>query len=226
MQNLRTSKGNSIWGGAGNDTLVGSNTNSGDVFRYTAGNDVIIGFDGNDKFDIDGTLQDSIKSGKTGRTKLTFKIDKENSVVFRTNDATDVPDRISLNGAGGGYLTKDGVANSLSSGNGTDGKYTLKLFSNAKGTIDLTDTTIYGSTTITSVNAEAATKQSLTLVAKSVAGGADYNFAANKKRDTFVYDAGAVSITGFESGKDRHRCNFAQRCRKWRRCLAERCAGQ
>lgn len=195
------SKANTLYGGEGNDTLVG-NAKAGDIFQYTAGNDVIVDFNNSDKFSIAEDLQGSIKSGKAGRNNLTFKIDKDNSIVFRA-DEEDVQTGISLDGAGGGLLTANGVVNGITSGD-DNGKYSLKLFSGAKGTIDLTDTNIYGNLKITSINASAVEKQGLTIVAKSVEGSAYYDFfPTNKKRDTFEYNGGAVSITGFESGKDR-----------------------
>ena len=194
------SKANSINGGAGNDTLVG-NAASLDVFYYTSGKDVIVDFDNKDNFSIGGSYStDNITKAKASRNALTFTINDTNSIAFRAGENAEVPERISLSGAGGGFLTADGVVSSISSS--TSGEYSLKLFSNANGTINLSDT-LYNDTKITSLNAESASN-GLTVVAKSVAGTAYYNFNSdNKKRDTFQYDSGKVSITGFESGKDR-----------------------
>ena len=58
-----------------------------------------------------------------------------------------------------------------------------------------------GANAITSINAAAVT-QSVTLVAGSLSSASNYILPVNKKRDRFEYAGGAVSISGYESGKD------------------------
>ncbi|MBR0061640.1 MAG: hypothetical protein IJP68_09200, partial [Selenomonadaceae bacterium] len=171
--------GGSLFGGSGNDTLVGGDKE--DIFRYTAGKDVIVGFDGTgDSLTIDDT---AIAKARESSRRLTFTMtDKNNTLVFRSDDS--IPAQISL--TGGGYLTTDGVVKGNS----------LKLFSSAKGRID------YG-TGVTSINASAVDKQSVTLVGGASGGTFIFATNGNKKRDGFEYGGGSATITNYESGKDR-----------------------
>ena len=182
---------NSLAGGKGNDTFTGGDDDDtlvggegADIFRYTTGKDVVQNFDASDKLLINADAITETKAG--GNRKLTFTIDKNNSLTFKADDS--IPASILLES--GGYLTKDGVV----------GENSLTLFTSARGTIDLTDE-LYSGANISLVSAEKVAKQSVTLVGSSIGGA--FSFAANKKRDVFEYNGGAVSISGYESGKDR-----------------------
>lgn len=188
-----------ISGSKNNDYLSGGN--AADIFVYTGGKDTVANYQYNAV--VNGTITDSlsadnfvdnIATGKVSGTKLIFTgSDNKNVLTFLSDD--DAIEKVSL--SGGGYLTKDGnVSNGL-----------LKLFSSAKGEIDLTDTSLYklgenGSTSnITSVDAAAA-KQSIILTTDSLSSDATYILPGNKKRDRFMYAGGKVSISGYEGGKD------------------------
>ncbi|MBR4152617.1 MAG: hypothetical protein IKT98_06610 [Selenomonadaceae bacterium] len=194
-------KANSLTGGNGNDLLKGGSSN--DVFFFTKGKDVIEGFEEDkDNLVIENTDLNSIKSGKATKNKLTFTIDKSNAIAFKPDEdkSIELPTRISLNS--GGYLTEDGIV-SISSDSGNS----LKLFSNAKGKIDLTsDVYSLSSRQITSLDASPAKDQTLTLVGASVGSDATFNLTLasdNKKKDVFVYGGGQVSISNYETGYDR-----------------------
>ncbi|MBR0062346.1 MAG: hypothetical protein IJP68_12800, partial [Selenomonadaceae bacterium] len=170
----------SLVGGTGDDTFKGGS--AADVFFYTEGKDVIFDFGkGSDSLSIDNPETQISKARASSRRFTLTMTDKKNTLVFRSDDS--IPAQISLEG--GGYLTKDGVVKDE----------TLKLFSSAKGRID------YGAG-VTSINASAVEKQSVTLVGGSEGG--TFIFAKdNKKRDGFEYKGNAASISGYESGKDR-----------------------
>ena len=174
-------KANSLDGGKGNDTLKGGS--AADLFFYTTGNDVIENFGTNDKLAIDN---DAIKKARAISNKLVFTMgDKNNVLTFKSEGSA--LEKVSLES--GGYLTKDGIVKDNN----------FKLFSSAKGKIEIANG-------ITSVNASNADKQSVTLVAGSVASGStlDVTFASkNKKKDGFEYGGGNVSISGYEGGKDK-----------------------
>ncbi|MBR4151380.1 MAG: hypothetical protein IKT98_00290, partial [Selenomonadaceae bacterium] len=176
-----STKANSLAGGKGNDTLVGGKV--ADIFFHTGGKDFIEGFGTGDSLSIDSN---KIQKAKANSSKFVLTMSGKNDVLtFKSEGET--PEKISL--VDGGYLTKDGVVKDNN----------FKLFSSAKGKIEIAEG-------ITSVNASAADKQSVTLVAGSVASGStlDVTFASNnKKKDSFEYGGGNVSISGYEGGKDK-----------------------
>lgn len=178
---------NSLAGGSGNDTLVGGD--AADVFFHTGGKDVIEGFVGtSDSLSIE---TDNISKAKASNRKFVLTMGNKNDVItFKTEDALE---KVSL--TDGGYLTKDGVV----------GTNNFKLFSNAKGKIDLTGDA-YKDASITSIDATKAKNQSVTLVAGAVAESNTLNvtFAdKNKKKDGFEFGGGNVSISNYEGGYDK-----------------------
>lgn len=177
---------NSLSGGTGNDTFKGGSGN--DVFFYAGGRDVIEGFGTTDSLSITGI--DKITKAKASSSKLVFMKDKDNTITFKATDEVEAPTIVSVES--GGYLTKDGYV----SGNG------FSLFGSAKGKIDLADD-LYKDANITSVDASAVKKQGVTLVGGTSNG--TFTFAEkNKKRDAFEYGGdGSVTISGYESGRDR-----------------------
>lgn len=191
-----TSKGNSLVSGAKNDYLTGGN--AADVFVYTAGKDTVsnYAYSQNDSLVADSFIG-SIKSGKVSGTKLIFTgTDKKNVLTFLSED--DAVEKVSIGGAdNAGYLTKDGYVETGGSGD------SLKLFSSARDEIELSAApySVTGAHAITTVNA-ADVAQSITLIPGSLSSAATYILPGNKRRDRFEYAGGAVSISGYESGKD------------------------
>ncbi len=193
-------KSNSLNGGAGNDTLVGVTVPAeADLFYYTAGKDVIENFGAStDKLAIEDTQVAGISSGKLTNSKLTFTVDKNNSLTFKFGD-NEPFEKVSLEGTG--YLTKDGV---VSIPGGTGDNNSLKLFASAKGKIDLNDElySLSADSAISTVDAEKVKSQSVTLVG-GTQGGLFAYMENNKQRDGFEYGGGNVTISGYEGGRDR-----------------------
>ena len=190
---IGSKQGGSIDGGAGTDYIDVTDRDNSDgikfTFRYTSGKDTVEGFNSQkDKLTI---LDASTITGtKSSKGKLTFTFSgKNNSLVLKSDDSIG---RVSL--TGGGYITRDGVVT-------LGGTSSLKLFSNASGKIDLTEESLYGGSSIASINASDVKEQSITVVGSSLVS--NFNFAKNGKKDTFVYGGGNVSITGYEDGKDK-----------------------
>ena len=187
-------KSNSLTGGTGKDIFTGGNES--DLFYYSGGKDVINDFvggsvsSGSTKSDRLSISPGYIASAKSTSSKLTFTIDKDGAVTLNGSDI----ELVSLQG--GGYLTKNGYV-SLGSAEGA-----MSLFSSAKGRIDLNEDTLYSGASIKSVNASTVKSQSVTLVGSSLGGSFLFN-ESNNKRDIFEYNGGNVSISGYESGKDR-----------------------
>ncbi len=172
------------------------------VFEHDSGKDEVFGFNQtNDKLKI---TADNIKSAKAGNSKLTFTmIGKDNSVVLRGDDDITKVNVVS----GADYLTKDGYVATTTkpaAGEGEEGATnttTLKLFSSAKGRIELGDDP-YKTSNINTVDATSVEKQSVTLVGGTQGGTFTYA-KDNKKRDGFVYGGGEVTINNYEASKDR-----------------------
>ena len=184
-----SNKGGSIDSGAGHDSIdvSGRDDNAEFIFRHTSGNDSINGFDGSkDKLTIDDTS--SIKNAKLSSGKITFTVDTKKSLILKGDNL----EKVSL--TSNDYLTKDGVVT-------FGGTSSFKLFSSASGKIDLTDT-LYGGSSIASVNASEVRNQSITLVADE-SGGSFTFYDKNKKKDVLAYNGGSVTVTNYEAGKDK-----------------------
>ena len=209
--------GNSIDGGAGNDLLIGYGTAKatpadgsailGDVFIYQSkgGKDSIQGFAANDSLSVD---INAIKSGSTNRNdNLIFKLDSSNTITFDS----DTIKKVALAGSSTNSLTKDGVISLTSAAvEATENseavlpKYTLKLFAEQKGKIDLTDAVYDGVTGIDATNV----KNGLVTMVGGTAGGT-FTFANNKKADVFQYGGGEVDLNGYVSDSDKIDLNKA-----------------
>ena len=186
-----TVEGGTLYGGTGNDKLDVTERKNGKnfVFKYTEGKDTIDGFVAGDKLEIDDTLVAGITGGKASDGKLAFTFNNKSNVLTFLSEKDDL-NAVALQ-SNSGYLTKDGVVTGAN----------LKLFSNAKGRIDLTDAP-YKDANINAVDARAAKNQSVTLVGGTQGG--NFTFAANnRKKDMFEYGGNNVTISGYEAGTDR-----------------------
>ena len=184
-----STKANTLWGGAGNDTLHGGS--AGNIFRYTNGKDIVENYDiAKDNVSVGSGVK--FTEGKFASDKLTFKVDGNNQLTFA--NATEAS-KISLNG--GGYLTKDGQAS------GESATRTFKLFSGTKGKVDFTGDAY--SETFASIDASAVKNQAVTLVGKSLASGTTNYilYDGNKKHDVIEYGGGQISVSNFEGGYDK-----------------------
>ena len=183
--------GGTISGVKGDDKIDITERNPDARFTvvYTGGNDTVDGFEKNDQMSIGSSLINNIKSSKSGNDKLTFTISGKNSFVLQGDDI----EKVSL--TSNGYLTSDGVV----SLGGTSAS--LKLFSTAKGIIDLTNE-LYKDSKITSVNAENVKGQSVDLAASSLGGSFTFAYK-NTMKDLFTYNGGKVTIHNYEAGKDK-----------------------
>ena len=181
-----SNKGGTLNGGDGDDKFyVTDRENTAKyLFEHTAGSkELVEGFDDrNDTLSVAAAAD--ITEAKSSRSKLIFTVGKNDDITLKGDDI----EKVSLQG--GGFLTKDGHVSDAN----------FRLFTNAKGKIDLTDLPYEGSG-VTSIDATAATKSSVTLTANNAV--TNVNLAANKKKDQFEYAGGTVSITGYESGKDK-----------------------
>ena len=203
---IGSNKGGSLNGGAGNDKLYVTDRESSVnyLFEHTEGNDLIEGFD--DTHDTLAITPASITEAKGSGSKLALTISKDNSVTLKSD--ADI-EKVSLKDDG--YLTSKGYFATVATENDADAEIetgtatepktgTFKLFANAKGKIDLTDTP-YKDTGIKTIDATNATKQSVTLTADKTVE--TVKLAANKNKDLFEYGGGTVSITGYEAGIDK-----------------------
>ena len=184
---IGSNKGGTLGGGAGNDRLdVNDRDNDSNyTFVYTAGKDTIFGFEEGDSVSL---TAESITSAKNGNGRFTFTIKANKNVL--TLNGEDV-DKVNL--TGGNYLTANGLVDTAAG--------SLKLFTSANGTIDLTDDPYNGST-IESINAESVKAQSVNLVASSSVRNVTFA-SRNKMKDIFTYGGGSVAITNYEVGKDK-----------------------
>ena len=165
--------GGTLSGGRGKDILIGGA--SADTFIYTAGKDTIENYDISDRLSIDTAI---ITGAKISDDKLTFMTSQNDNALIFNGEL----EKIFLT-TENTFLTKEGVVTDT----------TLKLFSGARGRIEVSG--------ITGIDASAVKKQNVTLVGGT---GGEFTFSGkNNKADVFVHQGGRDTIKNYEVGKDK-----------------------
>ena len=175
--------GGQLYGGAGDDTVIGSTVaTAADTFIYSNGKDVIENYgQAGDRLSLGSSVE--FTGAKISGNKLTFSTaTNANSLTFVGLESNA---RISLTG-GNDMLSKDGYTK--------DQK--LTLFKDAKGKVDAA---AFGATA--GIDASAVKSNVVTMVGASVSG--TFTFADNKKADVFEYGGGAAVIAGYVGGSDK-----------------------
>ena len=127
-----------------------------------------------------------ITGAKIFGSKLTFTTARKDNALTFDSDCEPI-EKIFL-AAENSFMTKDGVA--------TDA--TLKLFSGARGEINLAENTLYGG--ISNIDATAVKNQNLTLIGGA---GGEFTFCKNNKADVFFHKGGRDTVKNYEVGKDK-----------------------